>query len=358
MKTCCPSCKTIFRITPEQLKARAGKVRCGQCRTVFNALDALLEDARDTSAERRAASHAAPTHDRPIHAPVHSPAHAPARGTLSASTPAALTSAADATPVPAAPEPTTARAPSPVDDPAVRILLEPTQVSSGLRAEPSLQTASEAAPEPPPGAATPMSEAEAQAFAKTAGLIAPRDITEVPGYDKWSSGIIAESPMPPAGKPLRWPYAAVSLILLLALLGQLAFHFRGELAIRAPAARPALEVFSRLLGAQIPLPRHSELLSIEASDLQTDPAHANLLTLNATLRNRAAYAQAFPSLELTLTNTDDNAVARRILSPADYLPERLKGSPSFAANTDIAVRLWIETREIAAAGYRLYVFYP
>ncbi|HRI91316.1 MAG TPA: zinc-ribbon domain-containing protein, partial [Accumulibacter sp.] len=30
MKTCCPGCQTIFRVTPEQLKARAGKVRCGR----------------------------------------------------------------------------------------------------------------------------------------------------------------------------------------------------------------------------------------------------------------------------------------------------------------------------------------
>jgi ribosomal protein L11 methyltransferase len=33
MLTCCPTCSTAFRVTPEQLKARAGKVRCGplQC---------------------------------------------------------------------------------------------------------------------------------------------------------------------------------------------------------------------------------------------------------------------------------------------------------------------------------------
>jgi predicted Zn finger-like uncharacterized protein len=44
VKTCCPSCQTIFRVTSEQIRARAGKVRCGQCRTVFNAIDSLLDD--------------------------------------------------------------------------------------------------------------------------------------------------------------------------------------------------------------------------------------------------------------------------------------------------------------------------
>lgn len=44
MLTRCPACGTAFRVTPEQLKARAGKVRCGHCSAVFNALE-MLEDA-------------------------------------------------------------------------------------------------------------------------------------------------------------------------------------------------------------------------------------------------------------------------------------------------------------------------
>jgi glycine hydroxymethyltransferase len=38
MRTACPLCSTVFRVTPEQLRVRAGKVRCGQCQGVFNAL--------------------------------------------------------------------------------------------------------------------------------------------------------------------------------------------------------------------------------------------------------------------------------------------------------------------------------
>jgi len=42
--TRCPTCSTTFRVTPEQLKARLGRVRCGQCKAVFNALDSLIEE--------------------------------------------------------------------------------------------------------------------------------------------------------------------------------------------------------------------------------------------------------------------------------------------------------------------------
>jgi predicted Zn finger-like uncharacterized protein len=36
--TRCPGCATVFRVTPEQLAARAGQVRCGQCKTVFDGI--------------------------------------------------------------------------------------------------------------------------------------------------------------------------------------------------------------------------------------------------------------------------------------------------------------------------------
>jgi predicted Zn finger-like uncharacterized protein len=36
MLTCCPACRTCFRITDAQLAVAQGKVRCGKCKTVFN----------------------------------------------------------------------------------------------------------------------------------------------------------------------------------------------------------------------------------------------------------------------------------------------------------------------------------
>ena len=34
--TRCPGCRTIFRVTPQQLAIREGQVRCGHCQTVFD----------------------------------------------------------------------------------------------------------------------------------------------------------------------------------------------------------------------------------------------------------------------------------------------------------------------------------
>lgn len=49
--TRCPGCKTIFRVTEPQLELRAGQVRCGHCRTVFNGREELISLDPDPDAE-------------------------------------------------------------------------------------------------------------------------------------------------------------------------------------------------------------------------------------------------------------------------------------------------------------------
>ena len=50
MRTRCPACNTVFRVTSEQLRAKAGKVRCGYCKSIFNAFDGLVDDKPATVA--------------------------------------------------------------------------------------------------------------------------------------------------------------------------------------------------------------------------------------------------------------------------------------------------------------------
>lgn len=305
MKTRCPGCETTFRVTPEQLKARAGKVRCGQCQTVFNALDSLLEET--------------------------------------------ATSASSANVTVASVTPSPVHEPAPIE---IDILLE-----APVDSEPAkpLEIALALAPAP---SAEPLSEAAAEELARASGLIVARETTEIHGYSKWAEGVMSSPIAPSAGKSTSWPFTLVALLLVMAFGIQLVFHFRSEIATSLPGLRPALMALSESLGTGIPLPHHSELVSIETSDLQADPSRSNLLVLQATLRNRAAYGQAFPLLELSLTDTQDNAIARRVFQPGEYLPPQTPPGQAFPANAEIAVRLWIEAKEISAAGYRLYVFYP
>ena len=42
--TCCPDCATTFRVSPAQLSARGGRVRCGKCATIFDGVASLLTE--------------------------------------------------------------------------------------------------------------------------------------------------------------------------------------------------------------------------------------------------------------------------------------------------------------------------
>jgi hypothetical protein len=99
-------------------------------------------------------------------------------------------------------------------------------------------------------------------------------------------------------------------------------------------------------------------LSIESSDLQADAAHKGLLILTATVRNRANFAIAFPHLELTLTDAQDQPVVRRAFAPADYAGGTADIGLGLPSNGEVAIKLFIDASATSQAGYRLYLFYP
>lgn len=159
-------------------------------------------------------------------------------------------------------------------------------------------------------------------------------------------------------EPHRRLWAAGSVLLLLVLAGQLSYYFRTELSALLPESRPYLEAMCRTLGCDVPLPRKGELLSIEASDLKADTERPQFMTLSVALRNRAPFPQAFPALELTLTDSNDQPLARRVFMPADYVGNGRGARAGIGANQEEFVLLTLDSGELRPAGYRLYTFYP
>jgi predicted Zn finger-like uncharacterized protein len=257
MVTSCPACTTTFRVTPDQLKQRQGKVRCGKCSGVFDAFKSLATLA---------------------------------------------------------------------DEPLAEIL------DSTSTAVPPAQTAAGANPLQGSLDIAPFPDSRASAYV-AAGAGARRS----PARALW--------------------WLAVALLVLL-LSGQLAYAFRDRLAAAWPGSRPLLERMCGLADCTVAWPKRPDLLAIEASDLQADPARPNIIILTATLRNRGSIGVARPALELTLTNAQDQTLARRIFLPADYLPGAADASGAMPAMAEVDVRLELDTAELKPAGYRLFLFYP
>jgi predicted Zn finger-like uncharacterized protein len=152
-----------------------------------------------------------------------------------------------------------------------------------------------------------------------------------------------------------WGLGAVIMVVVLG--GQAAHAYRGELALAFPESRPLIAAACARLGCTIPLPRHADLISIESSELAAERGAPGVLTLSAALRNRAGFAQAFPHLELTLTDAADRPVARRVLAPAEYLGARTDPASAFAAGAEQPVRLHIDAAGLNASGYRVFLFH-
>ncbi len=166
----------------------------------------------------------------------------------------------------------------------------------------------------------------------------------------------AEAQQAPA-PPRAWYWTALSALLALAALAQLTYLFRTELAARLPGLKPALVAACAKLHCTVPLPHNIELMAIDSSNMETDPAQPGVITLSVTLHNLAPYTQAYPDLELTLTDMSDAPVGRRVFHPGEYLKDMAEANQGLGPNRDNSIRLAIDASGLKAAGYRVFLSY-
>jgi hypothetical protein len=165
-------------------------------------------------------------------------------------------------------------------------------------------------------------------------------------------------PPPEAPEPPSRLWAVGAFLLAAVLAGMAVYSYRGPLAQRYPALRPALEAACLQVGCAVPWSREHALLKLEDSELLEVPGRPGEIALGARIRNLAAVAQEYPHLELTLTDLSGQAAARRVLRPADYMGRALGANEVLAPGVEVALQLRLATPNIKATGYELLLFYP
>jgi len=156
-------------------------------------------------------------------------------------------------------------------------------------------------------------------------------------------------------------WSLLALLALIALAVQVALHFRTDLILLLPQARPHFEVACDMLDCEVHLPRQPELIGIESSELRFDKSRDGVIRLTALVRNRATFPQEFPALELTLMDENDQPVVRRVLLPADYLgaqASQTRLGAGIAPGSEELINVELDLQGPRAAGFRLYLFYP
>ncbi|WP_291142704.1 DUF3426 domain-containing protein [Hydrogenophaga sp.] len=176
------------------------------------------------------------------------------------------------------------------------------------------------------------------------------DATVVPGFVQqaqrqafWTSGA------------MRGLLSLVVLLLGLVLLGQWGIQHRHTLVAEHPEWRPWVVQACGYLGCDLS-PAH-RINAVEIESAQLVRRLGNFYSFDFVLRNRAPVEVAPPALELTLTNTTDQPVLRRVFLPSDW-PDAPLALPA-QGTVSVSLRLAIALDEGApTAGYRALVFYP
>lgn len=319
--TRCPACGTMFKVVPDQLRISEGWVRCGHCSEVFDATVHLQQEGPPSvlQADPRVESFD-PFDARQDGYPDPTPAREPA-------------------PEPGSPgkpdEPSPWAGADPFDEP---LLPQPDQAPHAVASAPTPAPAQEHLD------FLPGASAQQDATDEPAGP--PHDVSFVRDARRkafWRRPVV------------RAALFVAALLLAVLLVLQAALHDRDRLAAAEPSLRPLLEALCEPLACSVGPPRQIDAIVIDSSSFSK--LRGDAYRLNFTLKNQAANEVAMPAIELTLTDTQDQPLLRRVLTPSEL------GAKS---NVIDASAEWPGSLALTAAvnggprvaGYRVLAFYP
>ncbi|MBN3758787.1 DUF3426 domain-containing protein [Paraburkholderia sp. Tr-20389] len=170
---------------------------------------------------------------------------------------------------------------------------------------------------------------------------------------------VTREPREPEAKRLMWQVGggvAAGLLGCL-LLVQVAWWQRETVMVAWPDSQSLFVKACANLGCKIEPPRDIDGLLVEPSDLrQVDGPHK--LELKMPLRNRFDLALAYPAVELTLLDENNNIAVRRVLWPQDYVKPGTPIAAGLPARTTQTMIVRLDTGDTVASNFRVQIFYP
>lgn len=298
--TRCPRCAAVYQVSDAQLQVSAGWVRCGQCAEIFEAAASPLDPI--DMVQPLALS--VPDQDA-----------------------GAWTAAAASPETPATPGLTGSEQES-VTVPDVAPAVEPL-LRKESAPEPWVQTAAQA--EYPTRAAARQAAPPQAAFLQTPVR-----------NSRWDQPWV------------RRALLATCVLLAMTALLQWLHGDRDRLASARPELKPYLQLLCQPLNCRVAALRSVDALVIDASAFVL--AGQDSYRLSFVLKNQSRLAVAVPHIELTLTDSLDHAVLRRVLTPQEL------GSTAEALGAGeqwpVSLAFGLEQEQGRVLGYRLLAFYP
>ena len=358
MYTQCPDCLSIYKTHLALLKSGHGQLRCGHCGSVFDALPTLVEnlpEGFDIGSRQQLARTEADVAPPVLAMPLIEPIDVDFEFKLD---PDDLQARSTATAEPRSPEPEKTRIEPTLDDEweefqrhAARIetpdLRAPDAISNRAQrfsskpvariGEPRASYSLDAAPSLAPALAqsNPYATAIGRGLridAESKPLIKPERERPEPAMSAARSGI----QKPAAKSRSAMPWVLTSLLLALALAAQIGYYERNTI-LQYEAARPWLERGCKLIGCQLQLRFDPQKLMVLDRDVKPHPAAKGALMISASIKNTAEFAQAYPLVEIKLTDLGGKLVALRRFSPAEYLQDESDLALGLPSNASLPI---------------------
>lgn len=143
----------------------------------------------------------------------------------------------------------------------------------------------------------------------------------------------------------RWQWGMVAGLAAL-LLVQIAVADRARLAADA-GTRPWIAGLCGVLRCSLPAWREPTAFSMLSRDVRPVPGQAGALQVQASIRNDARWAQAWPSLRLSLSDADGRVIGTNVFAPADYLDRAT--DPAATLEPGQSAQIAFRVREPAAS---------
>ena len=153
---------------------------------------------------------------------------------------------------------------------------------------------------------------------------------------------------------VRFVIGMLLIFLPLSLALQVAVQERNTLVAWKPQWRPAFESMCLLLRCELAPRRDIASVVLTGSSFHQE-AQAHRYQLGLSIQNQGALAVATPAVELTLTDTQDQVLVRKVFTPQEIgAPEEL------AARSEWNGTLPLQTQglNLPVSGYRVMAFYP
>lgn len=353
--TRCPHCETRFRVTKKQLAAARGKVRCGHCLQVFNAIehaqpeepeapededDLVFDDnPEEDAAEGRYAGHKYHQSDEDE---FNEALLAMERG----ETPDFYDAPADDEEVVKGDD----------DESWAKSLLEeddyelpdPSPLESehaSLSDQPKPERMVRRSPEPETPGAGPEPEPEPEPDA------APQASSE-PVWANLSSSPVAPARVERSGGARRWLWGLAAVLAAGLLVYQLGWQHFERLALYEPL-RPWYASLCELTGCELPPLQAVDQIKSRELVVRSHPDQDNALLLEVTILNEADFEQPYPAIALSFSNLNNDVVAQRVFQPEDYLGSRERASQPLPAGQGRRISLALRDPGKDAINYRI-----